>query len=481
MSVFLVSAPADWVLVGSCLMVLFCGFLWVGALGDLMIRATGLAEEARRSMLWVTIATLSMGGMVYAVVAASLLPDPPVDPPPPLAELPGYMGLLGINLLANGAFAYLLSRAFLKLSTKGASVFAALFLIPFVLSVLCDLVARKAFGFSAPWLIVSLIFLLGVGWVPRWLPWWFAAPGRRMMWVLSVFAILCSVVITRIGHLDLTYAGSGVTLGQADDPKGLSVWKEAERQARSKDTSPPIEPEFLPPNDVLKFMALGHRTFMADMLFVRANLYFGVHLFSDRTFPWLDRYVEAIIAMDPDNPKIYEWASQVVKYGQLISPEVIAKSIRYSELGIKRFPDDWRFYRDIGFNLLFETKMSDAKARKEQLARALPYFRVATLLPNSGMDPNFMASLLERQNAHEAALSIIYNRYWEASPRQREAMQGRMTRFGQAATARALDRLEKRWKSTHPYVPVRLFESFDTGNAREGVLPGWVVKEAQKP
>ena len=481
MSVFLVSAPADWVLVGSCFMVLFCAFLWMGALGDTLVRATGLAEGTRRSMLWVTVATLAMGGCVYAVVAASLLPDPPVDPVPPLAELPGYLGLLGINLLANGAFAYLLARAILKLDTKGAAVFAGIFLIPFVLSFVCDWGVRKAFDFSAPWLLVSLVFLIGVGWVRRWLPWWFAAPGRRMLWVVSFSAIVFSVVMSRVGHLDLTYAASGVTVAQPGDSDGLTAWKEAERQVRSQDTSPPIEPEFLPPNAVLKFMALGHHTFMADMLFVRANLYFGVHLFSDRTFPWLDRYVEAIIAMDPDNPKIYEWASQVVKYGQLISPEVIAKSIRYSELGIKRFPDDWRFYRDIGFNLLFETKTNDAKARERQLAKALPYFRVATLLPNSGMDPNFMASLLERQNAHEAALSIIYNRYWEASSRQREAMQGRMTRFGQAATARALDRLEKRWKSAHPYVPVRLFESFDTGNEREGVLPAWVVKETQTP
>ena len=95
------------------------------------------------------------------------------------------------------------------------------------------------------------------------------------------------------------------------------------------------------------------------------------------------------------------------------------------------------------------------------------------------MDPNFMASLLERQNAHEAALSIIYQRYWKASKRQREAMQGRMLRFGQAATAKALDRLEKRWQAGQPYIPIGLFELIDEG-AEGGTLPEWAVKEVTR-
>ena len=53
--------------------------------------------------------------------------------------------------------------------------------------------------------------------------------------------------------------------------------------------------------------------FVADLLFLRANMYFVSHLFSDRIFPWLDLYVDTILALDPDNPTVYEWASQSVK------------------------------------------------------------------------------------------------------------------------------------------------------------------------
>ena len=224
------------------------------------------------------------------------------------------------------------------------------------------------------------------------------------------------------------------------------------------DRAEAAETSYIAPPAVLKVMGLGHQSFVADVLFLRANMYFVNHLFGDRIFTWLDLYLDAILALDPDNPTVYEWASQAVKFGQLITNESLERSNDYARRGIERFPDHWRFYFDIGFNYQIEWQPADDEERQRMRDKALPYFSIAAMLPNSRMDPNFLTEMHLQRNDVEMALFHAYNRYWEANEREKEALRGRIGRYESHAAANGLEAIEARWKTSYSYMPMRLFE-----------------------
>jgi hypothetical protein len=314
-------------------------------------------------------------------------------------------------------------------------------------------------------------------WSDQWLRWW--ARDKTRAWLLFVLLSisLVSIVATRSSLLEIRFLNSGVDSAIPAPGADREVWaqetREKARLAAPKDArTRGTETVYLPPKQVLRFLALGHQSFVSDMLFIRANGYFSSHLWLDRRFPWLDHYVAAIIGLDPDNPRVYVWASQVVKYGQLIDDDVIERSNRYSRLGAERFPDNWQFYHDIGANYLFEGRKTGEDDRKRRMELALPYIKIATSLPNSQLDPNFLANIMEGKNDHAAALSAMLFNYWRAPAEQQGAMRGRLVRLGHKAKAKGLDQLKKRWLRLFPYIQeVGLFRVIGADAERDEGLP----------
>ena len=149
-------------------------------------------------------------------------------------------------------------------------------------------------GIAVGIMAVIMAPLRFVRWLAEWLTWWSATPRRRLMAVVLAALLVSGALVTKTSRLELAY------------------------QLAPMERAQTAEASYIPPADVLKALALDHRGFVADMLFTRANMYFISHLFSDRIYNWLDVYAEAILALDPDNPRVYEWASQSLKYLSLI-------------------------------------------------------------------------------------------------------------------------------------------------------------------
>ncbi len=288
-----------------------------------------------------------------------------------------------------------------------------------------------------------------VRWLAAWLTYWMGDSRRRVMFGVVSLVCLLALLGTRVERLELRYEEALVSRAQA------------------------AESFFIPPPLALEAASLGHPAFVADMLFMRAAMYFINHLFTDRVFDWLDTYMETIIALDPDNPRFYEWASQSVKFGQLITNDVLERSNDYARQGIERYPDHWRFYYDIGFNYYMEWKFEAEGEREAMRKKALPWFSIASALPGTSLDPNFVAELYLQENDVEMALFHAYQRYWEASERERAALRARINRFESEAAARRLADTEASWKARYPYVPIGLFELL--GAAPEVSVPrgGW--------
>jgi len=307
-------------------------------------------------------------------------------------------------------------------------------------------------GIAIGLLAVIMAPLRFVRWLAEWLTWWSATPRRRLMAVVLAALLVSGALVTKTSRLELAY------------------------QLAPMERAQTAEASYIPPADVLKALALDHRGFVADMLFTRANMYFISHLFSDRIYNWLDVYAEAILALDPDNPRVYEWASQSLKYGQMISKESLERSNDYARRGIERFPDHWRFYFDIGFNYYIEWKHDDEAERLAMQEKALPYFSIAASLPGSQLDPNFVTELYLQRNDVSMALFHAYLRYWESSERERASLRGRITRYQSAAAATRLEKIEERWKSEYGYMPFGLFETL--GPEHDGLPPAtWTKME----
>ena len=213
---------------------------------------------------------------------------------------------------------------------------------------------------------------------------------------------------------------------------------------------------YLPGKTTLRFMALGWNTFFADLLFIRAHSYFISHFFYDRRFPWLDSYYQAIRALDPTIARLYLWAAQMVKYGQYMDNKTILRSNRYLLDGLKYFPDDPRFYQELGFNLYFEYKAKDPVDQELMRIKAREYFSRAASLPGSRIDPNFVAQLYSEKADDRLALYYALTKYFQASNYQKRQLLYRISRL-RSDMAENLKRFEDHWKKVMPFVDTNLF------------------------
>jgi len=256
---------------------------------------------------------------------------------------------------------------------------------------------------------------------------------------------------------------------------------------------------YLPPPSVLKMSSLGYGPTWGDMLFVRTHAYYLRHMYGDQIFRWLETYSDAVINLDPDNREIYYWASQVVRYGQTVSEEIIARSNQFAEKGLERFPDDARLYAHVGFNLYFELRpmlldreqvlrdkidaTSDPAERDRALdemngirrqrieleEQALVHYTTAAMLPHSTVDPVFLFDLYIKQDQTEAAVHIARSLYFDVSPQNRAQLLERLKIAGRDTEASELQQAEEMYKEEMPFISPELYRM--VGSANELTVP----------
>lgn len=217
---------------------------------------------------------------------------------------------------------------------------------------------------------------------------------------------------------------------------------------------------YLPPVLVLKVLSAGHQPALADLLFVRAHAWFLSHFFSDRRFVWLTNYYDAITGLDPDNPKIYTWAAQVIKLGQIIDDDIINKANGFLSDGLQRYPLDWQMHLDLGFNLYFEFKGSTPEEKSIARLKARDHFATAAGLPGAVIDPNFVAELFQRDQEDGMAIAYALQKYYEATEDQRNQLLRRISVLSDAL-ADGIRQEERRWRSNAGYLPIALFAILD--------------------
>lgn len=105
-----------------------------------------------------------------------------------------------------------------------------------------------------------------------------------------------------------------------------------------------LENVILPEGDFLKKMTLGYTNLFADLIWIRTLRYIFTHNISDKSYPELPRFFEAITSLDPNFKDMYRVGGEMIRE---LAKET-DKSIDLLKLGQQRFPDDWTIAWELG-------------------------------------------------------------------------------------------------------------------------------------
>lgn len=105
----------------------------------------------------------------------------------------------------------------------------------------------------------------------------------------------------------------------------------------------------LPSPNALRAATLGYKSAATDLLWAKLILEHGLHWQERRPFPDVTRYVDGIIALEPEFPTLYRFVDTMLVYNPTGGTEDDARTARkYLEIGVKSRPYDPEVWMQYG-------------------------------------------------------------------------------------------------------------------------------------
>jgi tetratricopeptide (TPR) repeat protein len=205
---------------------------------------------------------------------------------------------------------------------------------------------------------------------------------------------------------------------------------------------------YLPPTDYLLLGSLGYRAALADLIWMKALVYYGEELGHRGNVRHLYRYGDAMLALDPDFKKVYRWVASSALYrtGEITADDARA-AVRYLERATRRFPDDGELAWDLGANYTYELApmLTDDGERKLARRKGLEYLEAA-VMRHAG--PAWLvlhtSSQLEALGRKEQAIRHLEDAYAVASDAHiKQEIELQLVRLRSAAYGEALRRTDQ--------------------------------------
>lgn len=224
---------------------------------------------------------------------------------------------------------------------------------------------------------------------------------------------------------------------------------------------------YLPPAEWLPTLSLGYRAALADLVWMRALVYFGDEMIHRGQLAHVFEYAEAMLALDPDFQAVYHWIGVAGVYRPSeVTAEQVRTAVDIMRRGLERFPDDGRLAWEIGSTLAFELApllRDDPAARDATRAEAADYIAMAA---RRGAAPPWAvlsgASLLRRAGRVDAAVRHLEQLYALVQDESvRFEIEARLAELRSVAYAEqfaaANEEEELRRLRELPYVPADLY------------------------
>lgn len=223
---------------------------------------------------------------------------------------------------------------------------------------------------------------------------------------------------------------------------------------------------YLPPPDQLISASLGHRAALADLIWMKALVYFGTELSQRGGVVHLFRYTDAMLALDPRFKRVYRWVASAAIYrtGNVTIDDVY-KAIRYLERAARLFPDDPELAWDLGATYAYELvpMLPVGAPREEARQKSLAYLEMAA---THGAGPAWLGLLTSRQlvslGRTEQALRHMEDLYATATdPALKAELEQRIAALRTASYVEAMraaaEQLETARVRDFPYVGSSLY------------------------
>lgn len=224
---------------------------------------------------------------------------------------------------------------------------------------------------------------------------------------------------------------------------------------------------YLPPPEWLLVMSLGHRRALADLIWLRALIYFGDELENRGAVKHVFNYGESMLALDPDFRRVYRWVGVAGVYTPLGSPpEFIERAVDVLRRGVERFPNDGELAWDAGATIEYEllpTLPKDDPDRERLDAEGNDYMMAAARL---GAGPPWLvltnATSLRKLGEKDRELRHLEEVYaLVRDPVVKSQIEIRIAQIRDQAYAEAFrkanEEFEQRRLEEFPYLPSTLY------------------------
>ncbi len=216
-----------------------------------------------------------------------------------------------------------------------------------------------------------------------------------------------------------------------------------------------------PPPRELRAATLGYVAAATDLLWAKLLVEYGIHWSEHRPFPDLDRYLDALLALDPTYKPFYEYVDTFLVFRPVHGTEDDARAARaYLEAGIAALPYDpdvWVHYGQfVGFlALTWLESENERNLWREDGAIALG--RAAEL--GADVDKTLVASsvLSRRFGERELAVQFLERAYAlteDETVRRQIILKLQALHAGQEQdrAQHAVEAVEARWRREMPFV-----------------------------
>lgn len=165
-----------------------------------------------------------------------------------------------------------------------------------------------------------------------------------------------------------------------------------------------VDAPYTPSVSLARFVSLGYREALADILYVRLRGYFGDY--RGTTADAIASIAEAIVELDPRFRSIYRYAPTAITIAERgVDQSAVLRSLAILERGIREFPDDWQLQYLAGQMYIQDLKTDNPDQQRKWQERGLLLVESAIRKPDAPVQSaTWAAALRTRLGQRERAV-----------------------------------------------------------------------------
>ncbi|CAN5736633.1 hypothetical protein BH11MYX4_BH11MYX4_51010 [soil metagenome] len=214
----------------------------------------------------------------------------------------------------------------------------------------------------------------------------------------------------------------------------------------------------LPPPAQLRAMTLGYRAAGADLVWAKLILEYGLHWQEKRSFPDVTRYIDGIIALEPEFPPLYEFVDTILVYPPppCGTEEDARTARRYLERGTQERPYDPTVWLRYGQFLAFlaPSFLKDEQEIQRWRVEGAKAIVHAVELGSDAQRSLAAASILDRAGERSATISHLERSYaMTDDPDMREQILLRLVKLkGTTEAEQSIGVVDREWRGTYRFL-----------------------------